>query len=88
MSTTLALVSVESGSHPAVGRFDGLRQSVLDGVTADNSKRSYALALDELSSFCVEQQQPVSRTIILAFRAAMLERDLASSTQRKALGHP
>ena len=54
--------------------------AVLNGVTAENSKRNYALALDELSAFCRERRQPVSRTLILEFRAAMLERDLSAST--------
>jgi site-specific recombinase XerD len=61
-------------------RYDALRRVVLDGVTAENSKRNYALALDELSSFCLEFEQPVSRTLILAFRAAMLDRNLSAST--------
>ena len=51
----------------------GANMSVLNGVTAENSKRNYALALDELSIFCRERQQPVSRTLILEFRAAMLD---------------
>lgn len=53
---------------------------MLDGVTAENSKRSYALALDELSAFCLEREQPISRTLILAFRAVMLEKNLSAST--------
>ena len=36
--------------------------------------------MDELSAFCLECQQPVSRTLILAFRAAMLDKDLNAST--------
>jgi site-specific recombinase XerD len=77
MTTELATVPVQ-----AVGpsRYDKLRRVVLDGVTAENSKRNYALALDELSSFCADRQEPVSRTLILAFRAAMLDRDLSAST--------
>ena len=77
MTTELATVQVQ-----VVGpsRYDELRRVVLDGVTAENSKRNYALALDELSSFCVDRQEPVSRTLILAFRAAMLDRDLSAST--------
>ena len=77
MTTELATVRVQ-----VVGpsRYDELRRVVLDGVTAENSKRNYALALDELSSFCVDRQEPVSRTLILAFRAAMLDRDLSAST--------
>ena len=77
MTTELAAIQVQVA---APSRYDELRRVVLDGVTAENSKRNYALALDELSSFCVDRQEPVSRTLILAFRAAMLDRDLSAST--------
>lgn len=77
MTTELAHAPIEAAGP---SRYDALRRVVLDGVTAENSKRNYALALDELSSFCLERQQPVSRTLLLAFRAAMLERNLSAST--------
>lgn len=77
MTTELAAIAVYSVGP---SRYDELRRVVLDGVTAENSKRNYALALDELSSFCLERQQPVSRTLILAFRAGLLERNLSAST--------
>jgi site-specific recombinase XerD len=64
----------------SASRFDQLRRVVLDGVTAENSKRNYALALDELSAFCLARQEPISRTLILSFRAAMLDRKLSAST--------
>lgn len=80
MSVELVHVPTSADSTPAYSRFDELRRAVLNGVAADNSKRSYALALDELSAFCAYRQQPVSRTLILEFKAAMLERDLNSST--------
>jgi integrase len=77
MTTELATVPVQTVGST---RYDELRRVVLDGVTAENSKRNYALALDELSSFCIDRQEPVSRTLILEFRAAMLDRDLSAST--------
>jgi site-specific recombinase XerD len=77
MTTESAIVQVQPVGP---SRYDELRRLVLDGVTAENSKRNYALALDELSSFCRERHQPISRTLILAFRAAMLDRDLTAST--------
>ena len=80
MSTALTIVSPRPEAHPAQGRFDELRMAVLNGVTAENSKRNYALALEELSTFCKDRQQPVSRTLILEFRAAMLDRNLKAST--------
>ncbi len=53
---------------------------MLNGVAAQNSRRNYSLALDELSAFCSSCRQPVSRSLLLEFRAAMLERDLGAST--------
>ncbi len=49
-------------------------------TSAENSKRNYALALDEISVCCGQRQQPLSRTLILEFRASMLDRDLSAST--------
>ena len=62
------------------GRYGELRRAVLNSVSAENSKRNYALALDEISVFCGQRQQPLSRTLILEFRASMLDRDLSAST--------
>lgn len=77
----LALVRVPLGEPlPETAWFDRLRSAVLNGVTSENSKRSYGLALDELSTFCRERQQPISRTLILEFRAAMLNAELCAST--------
>lgn len=80
MTSPTVELALPSESKPVYSRFDTLRQVVLDGVAAENSKRNYALALEELSAFCLERQQPVSRTLILAFRAAMLDRNLSAST--------
>lgn len=80
MSTALVPLGVPSEALPEFSRFDELRLAVLNGVTAKNSKRNYALALDELASFCQEHQQPISRSLLLAFREAMLERRLGVST--------
>ena len=49
--TAFALIPSQPKPLPAYGRFDELRTAVLNGVTADNSKWNYALALDELSAF-------------------------------------
>ncbi len=58
MST--ALVHLTSRPHsPAYSRYDDLRGAVLNGVTAENSKRNYAQALDELSIF--SSDRPVSK---------------------------
>ena len=81
MMSELALLQIPfPESMPQARGFDHLRSAVLNGVASENSRRSYGLALDELSAFCSKQQQPVSRTLILEFRAAMLERELSPST--------
>jgi integrase len=80
IETALALIQAPAAPTPVDGRFHELRRAVLNGVTAENSKRNYALALDELSVFCVEQQQGISRTLILEFRTALLDRELSPST--------
>ena len=78
--TGLVHVPATADPTPAYVRFDELRRAVLNGVPAENSKRNYAVALDELSAFCTERQQPVSRALLLEFKAAMLDRDLSAST--------
>lgn len=77
---SISLIHVPAEAPPAHGRFDELRCAVLNGVVAENSKRNYALALDELSAFCRARQQTISRALLLEFRAAMLERGLSAST--------
>ena len=80
MSTALVPLLLASEALPESSRFDELRLAVLNGVTAENSKRSYALALDELAAFCKEREQTISRGLLLAFREALLERKLGAST--------
>lgn len=80
VSTALVHVPLAQDPSPVHGRYAELRRAVLNGVSAQNSKRNYALALDELSAFCTERHQPVSRALLLEFRAAMLDRDLSAST--------
>jgi integrase len=46
-----------------------LKRMVIDGVAAANSKRNYAQALDHLFSFAAGR--PLSRELLLAWRAAM-----------------
>jgi integrase len=77
---TTELVQVPFGPVAVSNHYDELRQVVLDGVVSENSKRNYALAMDELSLFCRARLQPVSRAVLLAFRADMVERGLSAST--------
>jgi site-specific recombinase XerD len=78
--TALVLSPMEQVYLPVYGTNDEMRCAVLNSLTSENSKKNYALALDELSEFCVDRRQPISRTLILAFRAGLLERNLSAST--------
>ena len=80
IEAALVHIPPEPAHLPVYGLNDELRRAVLNGVATENSKRNYALALDELTAFCREKQQPISRTLILEFRAAMLDRNLGAST--------
>lgn len=80
MRSSLVLISAASSSLPEHGHYDELRGAVLNGVAASNSKRNYALALDELSACCRDRHEPVSRPLILEFRSSLLERNLSAST--------
>ena len=91
MSETALALLPAAEPLPEPRGFDALRSAVLHSVTAENSRRNYALALDELSAFCRERQQPVSRALILEFRSALLERDLSAinvklAAMRKLVG--
>ena len=80
MSTALVPLTIGSEALPEASRFDELCLNVLNSLSANNSKRNYALALDELAAFSKERQQPISRSLLLAFREALLKRNLGPST--------
>jgi hypothetical protein len=53
--------------------FRKLREMVLDSVVSEHiSKRNYAKALDEVFALCEERKQPLSRALLMEYRAAML----------------
>jgi integrase len=74
-SLDLAVPSPE----PAAG-IAALRQMVLKAVVSPHTRRNYAKALDELFAFSERKQQPLSRALLMKYRAAMLERNLSPST--------
>lgn len=53
---------------------------VLNSVASEHSKRNYGKALDELYALCEERKQPLSRALLMEYRAAMLEKQLSAST--------
>ncbi len=80
MSTALVHIPSQPDVPTVSGRFHRLKETVLRSVVSVHSKRNYAKALDELQAFCLDREVPLSRALLLEFRAAMLERNLSPST--------
>ena len=69
-STALLLpAQVDSRPEPIDLRLAELRQMVLDSVVAENSKRNYAKALDDLFLFAASR--PLTRALLMEWRVAM-----------------
>jgi integrase len=49
-------------------------------VVSPHTRRNYAKALDELFALSAERRQPLSRDLLMEYRAAMLDRKLSPST--------
>jgi hypothetical protein len=60
--------------------FQELRDAVLNSVASEHSKRNYAKALVKGYALCEERKQPLSRALLMEYRAAMLEKRLSAST--------
>ena len=79
MSTSLVLIpSADESQLNRNVAFRELREMVLNSVASDHSKRNYAKALDDLFAFCASR--PLSRALLMEYRAAMLEKKLSAST--------
>ncbi len=81
MSSSLTLLpspgEAQLARHAA---FQALREMVLNSVASAHSKRNYAKGLDEVFALCAERKQPLSRALLMAYRAALLEKRLSAST--------
>jgi integrase len=81
MTESLALIPSAVGSQlHCNAAFRELRDMVLNSVVSKHSKRNYAKALDEVYALCEERKQPLSRALLMEYRAAMLEKKLSAST--------
>jgi integrase len=79
MSTSLALIpSADESQLNRNAAFRELREMVLNSVASNHSKRNYAKAVDDLFAFCASR--PLSRALLMEYRAAMLEKKLSAST--------
>jgi site-specific recombinase XerD len=57
-----------------------LCQMVLKAVVSPHTRRNYAKALDEVFAFSELRKQPLSRDLLMEYRAQMIERELSPST--------
>src|ERR1700722_12871129 len=82
MSASLALMHAADASPlDRAAAFQELREMVLNSVASEHSKRNYAKALDEVFALCEARQQPLSRALLMEYRAAaMREKKLGAST--------
>src|SRR5882762_1907522 len=81
MSASLALLhGADASPLDRTAAFQALRKMVLNSVASEHSKRNYAKALDEVFALCEERKQPLSRALLMEYRAAMLEKKLSAST--------
>jgi integrase len=79
MSTSLALIpSADESQLNRNAAFLDLRAMVLNSVASEHSKRNYGKAVDDLFAFCASR--PLSRALLMEYRAAMLEKKLSAST--------
>ena len=80
MTESLALIpsAVESQLNRDAA-FRELREMVLNSVASEHSKRNYGKAVDDLFAFCASR--PLSRALLMEYRAAMLGKKLASGEQ-------
>lgn len=57
-----------------------LRDMVLQAVTSTHSKRNYAKALEEVFTLCASRSQGICRSVLMEYRASMIEKHLSPST--------
>jgi hypothetical protein len=81
MTESLALIpSLAESQLNRNAAFRELREMVLNSVVSEHSKRNYAKALDEVFALCEGRKQPLSRALLMEYRAAMLQKGLSAST--------
>jgi integrase len=57
-----------------------LRQMVLKAVVSPHTRRNYAFALNEIFTLAADRKVPLSRDLLMEYRAQMIERELSPST--------
>src|SRR5260370_31146072 len=81
MSAALTLMhGADASPLDRTAAFQALQEMVLNSVASEHSKRNYAKALDEVFTLCEERKQPLSRALLMEYRAVMVEKKLSAST--------
>ena len=76
-SSVVSMALVAASSYSALA---ALRQMVLKSVASPHTQRNYAKALDEVFAFSGQRKQPLSRDLLMEYRAQMIARKLSPST--------
>lgn len=81
MSSSLVLIPSSGDSQlDRSAAIRALREMGLNSVVSEHSKRNYAKTLDEIFTLCANRSQGLSRSLLMKYRAAMLEKKLGAST--------
>jgi site-specific recombinase XerD len=79
MTTELVRIEAELDPAEALGLAE-LRRMVLNSGVSKHTQRNYAKALDEFFALSAERRQPLSRDLLMEYRAQMLVCKLSPST--------
>jgi integrase len=79
MTTELVRIEAEPDPAEALGLAE-LRRMVLSSGVSKHTQRNYAKALDEFFALSAERRKPLSRDLLLEYRAQMLACKLSPST--------
>jgi hypothetical protein len=75
MTESLALTPQRWNRSSIAAAFRELRGMVLNSVASEHAKRNFSKALDEVYALCEERKQPLSRALLMEYRAAKLEKE-------------
>ncbi len=79
MTGNLSLISPATTTGGDTAALE-LRHIVLRTVTSVHSKRNYAKAMDELFALCAQRSVGISRSLLMEYRASMIDKRLSPST--------
>ena len=80
MISALTFLPLDENGQDLETARDQLRDMVLRAVTSEHSKRNYAKALNEVFALCSGRGEGISRSLLLEYRASMIDKGLSPST--------